>query len=108
MKNAIPYFKLQGTALQIKEAVSRFNLPNDDDESISVLLICSPKYVAGLNLQASTDLIFTGKVMDPNIESQIAGRACRVGRKNNMRVHYVLYNNEYQYMFGVGGSHSRK
>jgi SNF2 family DNA or RNA helicase len=100
VRHEIPYLKLQGSALHIKDAVTRFNLPNEDDEAINVLLVNGPRFVAGLNLQVATDLIFTGKIMDPNIESQIAGRVCRVGRKYNVRIHYVLYPNEYSYMFG--------
>lgn len=95
----ISYMKVQGTASQIKEAIVRYLLPNDNEESINVLLISGPKFVAGLNLQNTTDLIFTGKIKDGNIESQIAGRVCRYGRKTNANIHYVLYNNEYDYMF---------
>jgi len=103
VKNGIPYLKIQGTPMQIKDTVMRYNLPSDDEESINVLLINGPKFVAGLNLQVTTDLIFTGKVMDANVESQIGGRICRVGRKCNANIHYVLYTNEYFYMFGHGG-----
>lgn len=99
VEHAIPYFKVQGTALQIKEVIDRYYLPNDDEESINVLLISGPKYVAGLDLQNTTDLIFTGKVGDVNIESQIAGRICRIGRTCNANIHYVLYNTEYDQMF---------
>jgi hypothetical protein len=99
VNNAIPYFKIQGTAIQIKEIVDRYYLPNSDEESVSVLLISGPKYVAGLDLQNTTDLIFTGKISDANIESQIAGRICRIGRTCNANIHYVLYKNEYQQWF---------
>jgi hypothetical protein len=101
-ENDIPYLKIQGTPNQIKDAVHRYNLPNDDEESINILLINGPTFVAGLNLQNTTDLIFTGKVIDANIETQIAGRICRIGRQNNANIHYVLYENEYAYMFGAG------
>jgi SNF2 family DNA or RNA helicase len=98
-KNNITYMKLHGTTRQIADIVERFNKPNSDPESISVLLINGTKFCAGLNLQAATDLIYAHKVMDANIESQIGGRAARFGRKWNLNIHYVLYQNEYQQMF---------
>lgn len=98
-KHNISFMKLHGTSRQISDIRERFNKPNSDPESISVLLINGAKYCAGLNLQAATDLIFTHKVMDANVESQVGGRAARFGRKYNLNIHYVLYQNEYQQMF---------
>lgn len=95
----ISHLRLNGTSKQISDMVARYKLPNDNPESISVLLINGPQYCAGLNLQETTDLIFTHKIMDPNIESQVAGRAARYGRTSNLRIHYVLYHNEHHYMF---------
>lgn len=95
----ISYAKLHGTSKNIKEIHRRYWLDNNDDESISVILINGPKYCAGLDLQNTTDLIFAHKVIDKNIETQIAGRGARYGRKNNFHIHYVLYENEKAYMF---------
>ena len=95
----ISYIKLYGTVEQITEISNRYWLSNDNPESINVLLISGHKYCAGLDLQNTTDLIFTHKIIDQNIETQIAGRAARYGRKKNLRIHYVLYENEYSYMF---------
>ena len=94
IKCVIPYLKIQGSPVQIKDAVDRYFLPNDDPESINVLLVNGAKYCAGLNLQITTDLIFTGKIADSHIEQQLAGRCCRIGRTNNLDIHYVLYENE--------------
>ncbi len=90
----IPYAKLQGTFGEISKIHHRYKLPNDHPDSINVLLITGPKYCAGLDLQNSTDLIFTHRVMNQDITRQIAGRCVRHGRKKNLRIHYVLYNNE--------------
>lgn len=95
----VPYLRLQGKASQIDDMVRRFNMPNDNPESIAVLLVGGPQYCAGLNLQITTDLIFTHKIIDQNVESQVAGRASRFGRKYNLRIHYVLYDNEIRQMF---------
>jgi hypothetical protein len=95
----IPYLRLNGTAHQIDDMVSRYNLPNSDPESVAVLLISGVQFCAGLNLQVTTDLIFPHKLVDGNVESQVGGRASRFGRSYNLRIHYVLYENEIHYMF---------
>ena len=95
----IKFSQIQGTANHINDIVNRYNMPNSDPNSISVLLISGARYCAGLNLQVTTDLIYTHKIIDQNIESQVAGRASRYGRSYNLRIHYVLYDNEIEYMF---------
>ena len=96
----ISYAKLHGSVNQIKEIHRRYWLDNEDPDAFNVLLINGPKYCAGLDLQNTTDLIFSHKVIDPNVETQIAGRGARYGRKKNLNIHYVLYENEYILMFG--------
>jgi SNF2 family DNA or RNA helicase len=44
---------------------------------------------SGINMQETTDIILYHK-MDENITKQIIGRANRIGRKNSLRVHYLL------------------
>lgn len=95
----ISFLRVQGTTRQIEDMVTRYNLPNSNPESISVLLINGAQYCAGLNLQITTDLIYTHKIVDQNVESQVAGRASRYGRTHNLRIHYVLYDNEINFMF---------
>jgi|GEM_PF-4461327 len=99
IRKGIAYAKLFGTARQISEIVKRYYLSNNHPEAINVLLIKGPKYCAGLDLQNTTDLIFCFKVIDRNIETQVAGRVARYGRTRNARIHYVLYENEYTFMF---------
>lgn len=100
IKEGISYLKINGTARMISEMVDRYNLPNSDPNSVAVLLISGVQYCAGLNLQVTTDLIFPHKLIDPNVESQVGGRAARFGRVYNLRVHYVMYENEIYYSFG--------
>jgi hypothetical protein len=95
----INFMHVQGTSRQIEEMVNKYNLPNSNPDSISVLLINGVQYCAGLNLQVTTDLIYTHKIVDNNVESQVVGRASRYGRTYNLRIHYVLYDNEINYMF---------
>lgn len=97
-EHKITYLRLHGTPGQINDTVRRYKLTKDHPEAVDVLLINAAEYCAGLNLQNTTDLIFTHKVLDRNVESQIIGRAVRIGRVNNLRVHYVLYHNEFGHL----------
>jgi SNF2 family DNA or RNA helicase len=97
-KEGITYLRLQGTPNQINQIVRRYKLTPDHPEAVNVLLINGAEYCAGLNLQNTTDLIFTHKVLDTNVEAQIVGRAVRVGRTKNLNVHYVLYHNEFGHL----------
>lgn len=97
-KEKITFLRLQGTPKQIDTIVRRYKLPHDHAEAVNVLLINASEYCAGLNLQNTTDLIFTHKVIDKNVEAQLIGRAVRVGRTTNLNVHYVLYHNEFGYL----------
>lgn len=90
----ISFARLNGSARQIAEIHRKYWLEYNDIHAINVLLISGSKYCAGLDLQNTTDLIFAHKVIDKNIEMQIAGRGARYGRKKNFNIHYVLYNNE--------------
>lgn len=101
----ISFLRVQGTTRQIEDMVNRYNLPNSNPESISVLLINGAQYCAGLNLQVTSDLIYTHKIVDQNVESQVAGRASRYGRIHNLRIHYVLYDNEINFMFNKYPGH---
>jgi hypothetical protein len=38
--------------------------------------------------------VFFHKMIDKNIEAQVAGRAQRIGRICNLHMHYLMYNNE--------------
>lgn len=86
------YVNLHGTAKQNKIIVDKYLLPSDDPEAINILLINGAKFCAGLNLQNTTDIIFLHRVIDHNTESQLIGRGVRIGRQNDLRVHWILYN----------------
>lgn len=86
----IPYWDLKGSTDRIKNIVNEFN----ESKTSCVLGINSEKYCAGLNLQNTTDIIFMN-VFNENIETQIIGRGQRIGRNSTLKVHYLLYKNEY-------------
>ena len=84
----IEYLSLHGTFSQMADIVDKFKTTG------SILLINSQQNCAGLNIQFCTDIVFMHKILDTNIESQVCGRGQRIGREYNLRIHYLLYNNE--------------
>jgi SNF2 family DNA or RNA helicase len=88
--NKITCHKLQGTPNQIHTIVNDFN--NDSKET--VLVINGIKYCSGLNIQNATDIVFLHRIVDRDIESQLIGRAQRLGRTSRLDIHYLLYGNE--------------
>jgi len=86
----IKRFILHGTSDEISKTIKDFRACKED----SLLLINSNQTCAGLNLQFSTDIVFFHKLIDLDIEAQVAGRAQRVGRLYNLDIWYLLYQNE--------------
>lgn len=84
----ITFLRLGGTFKEKADTVKKFQTYG------TVLLINSQQHCAGLNLQMSTDLVYFHKILDENIESQVAGRLQRIGRTVNGKVHYLCYANE--------------
>jgi SNF2 family DNA or RNA helicase len=90
----IKFWRLGGSHREIDDTVRLFT----EYKGTCTLIINSTKHCAGLNLQTATDLIFTHRIIDPNIETQVIGRGQRLGRTTTLRVHYVMYQNEYDSM----------
>lgn len=84
----IEYLKLNGNARDIAKTVTEFKTRGQ------VLLINSQLHCAGLNLTFCTDGVFFHKIIDPNIESQVAGRLQRMGREYNAMLWSLHYKNE--------------
>jgi len=87
-KEKISALQLQGNSKQKDAIITEFKNHG------KVLLINSERDCAGLNLQFATDLVFCHKILDHNIESQVAGRIQRMGCRHQTYIHYVMYNNE--------------
>lgn len=85
---SIPCDTLGGTHHQLSETIKRF------EQSGKVLLINSKHYCAGINLQFCTEVVFMHKINNEHCEQQVCGRAQRIGRKYNLTVHYLAYENE--------------
>ena len=90
----INFTRLGGGHSEITKIATEFNT-----STIScVMTINSTKHCSGLNLQTATDLIFAHKIIDKNIQSQVAGRIQRMGRSTQARIHFMLYTNEFDWM----------
>jgi len=90
----IEYVRLGGGHSEI----TRTSLAFKNSKKSCVMIINSTKHCSGLNLQSSTDLIFAHKILNKNVESQVAGRIQRMGRKTQARIHFMFYSNEFESM----------
>jgi SNF2 family DNA or RNA helicase len=85
------FLHLGGDYKQIDNTIKQFK-----ESNINVLLINSQQICAGLNLQFATDIVFFHKLNNNSVESQLIGRAQRIGRTSNLKIHFLLYTNEAQ------------
>jgi SNF2 family DNA or RNA helicase len=90
----IDFWQLGGSHSEINKTVELFTKCT----YTCVLIINSMNHCSGLNLQTATDLIFAHKIIDPNVETQVIGRGQRLGRTTTLKVHFMMYENEYNYM----------
>ena len=89
----IQWLRLAGTAHMMHESLEKFRTGDYD-----VMLIASNRVCAGMNIEFATNLVFYHKLMDKNIEAQVVGRAQRIGRKCDLNVYYICYDNERGYV----------
>jgi SNF2 family DNA or RNA helicase len=64
-----------------------------ENGEIKVLMLNASNYGSGLNLQMATDVILYHE-MAKELETQVIGRAQRLGRNEPLVVHYLLHENE--------------
>jgi SNF2 family DNA or RNA helicase len=83
-----PYLRLGGNFRQSAEIVEQFRTTG------KVLLINSSIQCSGLNLQFCTDIVFFHKLVNCHVEQQVCGRGQRVGRTCNLKIHFLMYENE--------------
>lgn len=58
-----------------------------------IILLSANHYGSGLNLEITSDIIVYHKLGD-DLQSQVVGRAQRVGRTQPLKVHHLLHHNE--------------
>jgi SNF2 family DNA or RNA helicase len=88
VQHNIEFLRLGGTFKEMAETIRKFSTQG------KVLIINSQQHCAGLNIQFATDLVFFHKMIDPNVEAQISGRAQRIGRTCNLKLWFLCYQNE--------------
>jgi hypothetical protein len=84
----VRYASLKGNHFQTAATVAAYKTGDTD-----VLLVNPRNYGSGLNLENTTDVVMFHK-FDNCIEAQVLGRAQRFGRDQQLRVWYLLHENE--------------
>jgi hypothetical protein len=82
------YSKLAGNCSVINKTIEKFV-----NGTLSILLLNAAHYGSGLNLQMATDIIIYHE-MDLELETQVIGRAQRLGRTTSLNVYYLLHDYE--------------
>jgi len=86
--NGITFAKLSGSCGAVNNTIDKFN-----KREVKVLLLNAQYYGSGLNLQMASDIIIYHE-MNKELETQIIGRAQRIGRTEPLNVYYLLHENE--------------
>ena len=86
-EQGISYRVVKGTASAREESLLDFQVGNTN-----ILFLNALKDAAGINLQTATDIILFHEMTD-SLESQIIGRALRIGRdpSNVLTVHHLVH-----------------
>jgi hypothetical protein len=87
-KSSIKHSSILGGISHINNVINDFT-----DGKINVLMMNAKHYGSGLNLQMATDVVLYHE-MPKELETQVIGRAHRLGRKDSLVVHYLLHENE--------------
>jgi hypothetical protein len=91
----IRFSYLKGNQRQVAATIKAYN-----SGQLDVLLINTLNYGCGINMERTTDIIMLHK-FDTEVERQVIGRAHRPGRSRNLRVWYLLYENEWSELSGT-------
>jgi SNF2 family DNA or RNA helicase len=87
-ENNIKHSRVMGTIYTINNTLKKFA-----DGEIQVLMLNAKDYGSGLNLQMATDVIIYHE-LSRELETQVIGRAQRLGRENPLNVYYLLFEHE--------------
>jgi hypothetical protein len=83
--NHIRFCEIKGSMKSMEGNIQKFK-----NGEIKVIFLNSKFHGAGLNLQEATDVIIYHK-MEDNLLRQVLGRANRIGRKESLQVHHLIY-----------------
>jgi hypothetical protein len=87
-KTGLTYTRISGTPNRINKILEQFS-----GGSINILALDSKNYGSGLNLQDAMYVIIFHR-MSKELETQVIGRAQRMGRKGSLKIIYLLNNTE--------------
>jgi len=87
-KHKITYSTILGSVSHINNVINDFS-----SGKINVVMMNAKHYGSGLNLQMATDVILYHE-MPKELETQVIGRAQRLGRDGSLVVNYLLHENE--------------
>jgi SNF2 family DNA or RNA helicase len=82
-KNFVEFIKIQGSSKTRSNKIEKFK-----NNTVRVIFLNSDYDGSGLNLQEATDIILYHE-MSESIKTQILGRARRIGRAEELRVHHL-------------------
>jgi len=88
LDNNISFNKLLGSNVVINSIIKKF-----ESGQIKVLMLNAINYGSGLNLQMATDIVIYHE-LDVELETQVIGRAQRLGRLDPLNVYYLFHENE--------------
>lgn len=85
--------RVMGTTATINKIVNNYKLPNNNPESIQVLLLNAEYCASGINLENTSDIVIYHSMNDAKTK-QIIGRGQRPGRSSVLNVWKLCYENE--------------
>ena len=85
----IKFSVIAGSSAHIQKVIKEYI-----SGEIQVILMNSNNFGSGLNLEMTTDIIIYHK-LKKTTETQVIGRAQRLGRKSQLNITYLKHSNEY-------------
>jgi hypothetical protein len=87
-EEGIKFSRVIGSGSVVNKTIQRFT-----DGEIRVLMLNAINYGSGLNLQMATDIVIYHQ-LSLELETQVIGRAQRLGRDTELNVYYLLHEHE--------------
>jgi hypothetical protein len=87
----LKYSEVKGTTVVKNNILEKFK--NGD---LNIIFLNGRNDGAGINLPQTTDIILYHKVTSSGLETQLIGRALRLGRTSDLKVHRLMYEQEYK------------
>lgn len=87
-EEGIKFSRVIGSGAVVNKTIQRFT-----DGEIRVLMLNATNYGSGLNLQMATDIVIYHQ-LSLELETQVIGRAQRLGRDTELNVYYLLHEHE--------------